>query len=212
MSRTQWRTTTLASILLVGETGFHDNLLLDILRDGLQRWLQDLPPIQISDYPTRYGILIVHQTRIGWSHLFRGRWSHHWKRHHTEFARTKDLTGDDADGTRWVRRLGTMLIKSWFDLWDIRNKERHGKDEAEQLLKRESLLRTQLEALYKLKSKVLPSHRKLFMADAETHMTARPNLDGLQDWINTFGPAIQHSVKERLDIRRHFFRQGDPPG
>ena len=127
-----------------------------------QNWLplQDLPPIQISDYPAQYSILIINQTRIGWSHLFRGRWSLHWKRHHAEFASDNEVTGEDADGTRWVRRLGTMLIRSWFDLWDIRNKERHGKDAAEQLLKREGLLRTQLDDLYKLKPKVLPSHRK----------------------------------------------------
>ena len=123
-----------------------------------------------------------------------------------------EVTGEDADGTRWVRRLGTMLIKSWFDLWDFRNKERHSKDAAEQLLRRQRLLRTQLEELYSFKSKVLPSHTKLFMADAETHMTARPNLDSLEDWINTFGPSIRYSVNERLDIRRHFFRRGAPPG
>ena len=116
------------------------------------------------------------------------------------------MIGEDADGTRWVRHLGTMLIKSCFDLWDLLNKERHGKDEAEQLLRQKGLLRMQLDDLYRLKPKVLPSHRKLYMADTETHMTARPNLDGLEDWINTFGPSI------RLDIRQHFFRLGTLPG
>ena len=107
--------------------------------------------------------------------------------------------------------MGSILVKTWFDLWDIRNKERHGKDAEEQKEKRKENLRTQLEELYQLKGKVRDAHRLLFFADVETHMKAKPHLDGLEDWINTFGPAIHTSVKERLDIR-NFFQQGGVNG
>ena len=209
-SRSQWRTKTLK--MIHANTGIitQDPILLDVLRDGIQRWLTDQPPIPIADYPFKYSSLIVNQTNIGWSHLFRGRWSHHWKRLHNEYATNKGATGEEADGTRWVRQFGKSFINTWFDLWDIRNKERHGKDAEERLANRRASLTKQLEDLYLLKKKVCDEHRHIFLHDAATHMMMKPNLDGLEDWINTFRPAIERSVKEKLDIRKHFFRQGNP--
>ena len=111
-----------------------------------------------------------------------------------------------------MRQFGQILITAWLDLWDLRNKERHGKDEEERKEKRAESLRNQLEALYRLKPKVLPADRSIFLFDADTHMKLRPNLDGLEDWINTFGDGIRKSVQENLDIRTHFFRRGDQAG
>jgi hypothetical protein len=92
-------------------------------------------------------------------------------------------------------------------LWKIRNTERHGKDEAEQNEKRKTHLVSQLEELYSYKPAVLPTHRHMFLADVATHLEQRPHLDGLEDWIHTFGPAIHSSMKQARtrDITRGLF-------
>ena len=131
---------------------------------------------------------------------------------HSNYSSEHAVTGEDADGTRWVRQFGQLLLSAWLELWDLRNKERHGKDEEERKAKRIDSLKTQLEELYQLKSKVLPADRSIFLFDADTHMKLRPNLDGLEDWINTFGDGLRKSAKENQDIRTHFFRRGDHAG
>ena len=131
---------------------------------------------------------------------------------HSSYASANAIEGEDANGTKWVRQFGQILMTAWLELWDLRNKERHGRDEEERKAKRVESLRKQLEELYSLKTKVLQADRSIFLFDADTHMKLSPNLDGLEDWINTFGDGIRNSVKENLDIRNHFFRRGNQVG
>lgn len=94
------------------------------------------------------------------------------------------MSEKESDGSAWVRKLGTQLLSAWFDLWEIRNKERHGKDLAEQKLKRREFLTSQLEELYSYRDHIMPADRHIYPhATAEKHVTHRPNLDGLEDWI-----------------------------
>jgi hypothetical protein len=106
------------------------------------------------------------------------------------------LAAKYSDGTRWVRNLGRMLIDQWFELWQLRNTERHGKDIEEQRIKRREFLQSQLEELYSYRDAMLPVHRHILMQDPLTHITNRPNLDGLETWIHTFGPAIHSSIQQ----------------
>jgi hypothetical protein len=195
-SRSTWRTKVLAQFTPTTTTSSHDPILLDILRDGTTRWLQQLPTIDPTDYPASYHALIRSQSSIGWSHLFRGRWSILWRRHHTEYVTRQAVTGKATDSSHWLRILGIKLLQAWFDLWKIRNTERHGKDEQEQKEIRRRFLVSQLTELYALRIHVLPAHRHLFMTDVTTHLSQRPNQDGLENWIHTFGAAIRSSVQQ----------------
>jgi hypothetical protein len=95
-----------------------------------------------------------------------------------------------------VQKLGKLFLQSWFKLWKLRNDERHGKDAAEQKAKRGAFLRSQLQELYDSRDRMLPAHRSIFLTDVDTHLTQRPNLDGLEDWIDMFRPAVQSSIKQ----------------
>jgi hypothetical protein len=195
-SRATWRTTVLRKLRTTTTDQYNDPTLADILRDGITRWLRQLPPIEAHQYPNEYHSLIRSQDDIGWSHLFRGRWSLQWRLCHERYALRSNLSTKYSDGQRWVRKLGVVLLTQWFDLWKLRNLERHGKDVAEQASKRRTFLQSQLEELYSYHDAMLPLHRHILLADAATHMAQRPNLDGLETWIHTFGPAIHSSVKQ----------------
>jgi hypothetical protein len=136
-TRQAWRQKSRAAIILyVNQTISSDPHLCDILRDGLSRWENDLPQINPTDYPAGYHQLIQSQNLIGWSHLYRVRWSRYWQLKHSEYANRAGLSSKQSDGPAWVRKVGLKLLQSWFDVWKIRNDERHGADEQEQQAKR----------------------------------------------------------------------------
>jgi hypothetical protein len=197
-SRKEWRSKLLRQISISMPSTTNDPHLADILRDGLTRWFRHLPDITADQYPTQYHNLITTQNNIGWSHLFRGRWSIEWQLQHKEYALRTNLEGKEADSSRWLRKIGRIILTSWFELWTLRNLERHGKDEAEQKAKRAAFLHSQLSELYDLQTKMIPSHRVMFSADLQTHILQKPNLDGIENWIHTFGPAIHSSIKQAI--------------
>jgi hypothetical protein len=195
-TRSTWRSTVIRKVTNATTNSATDPNMSDILRDGLTRWLRCLPPPTTAHYPATYHLLINSQNQIGWDHLFRGRWSSEWKNCHRHYATRMSLTGKHSDSTRWVRNIGQLLIAQWFELWTTRNLERHGKDHQEQEAKRRQFLTSQLEELYSYRDEMLPLHRHILMQDSQTHLTQRPNLDGLETWLHTFGPAIHSSIKQ----------------
>ena len=198
-TRSTWRTNILTKLHSTASNPSNNPILADILRDGLQRWLTGLPPIPLHTYPADYHALIISQNLIGWSHIVRGRWSSLWNqinRHHRHHLPHTNPT--TTKSTTFVHQIGSLIITEWFDLWEIRNQERHGKDAEEKKAKRQKLLTSQLEELYSKRMSMLPVHRHIFMTDAQTHLRERPNLDGIEDWIDTFGPAILSSVTQAI--------------
>ena len=146
---------------------------------------------------------MTYQNQKGWSHLFRGRWSSEWRLLHNQYIQ-EHPSEQSLAGTSWVTQLGQRLLNAWFDVWDTRNQERHGKDEAERKEKRREFILRQLEALYQLKHRVIPAHRHLFLSDAKSHLESTTVLDSLEDWIHIFGPAIHASVQHSERIPDHF--------
>jgi hypothetical protein len=195
-SRKEWRSKLLRQLTISLPSITNDPHLADILRDGLTRWFRQLPDMTVDQYPTEYHHLINKQNSIGWSHLFRGRWSIEWQLLHKAYATRKNLEGKDADSARWIRKIGRIVLTSWFELWTLRNLERHGKDAAEQKAKRAAFLHSQLSELYNLRERMIPSHCVMFSQDLHTHITEKSNLDGIENWIYTFGPAIHSSIKQ----------------
>jgi hypothetical protein len=131
-TRQAWRQKSRAAIILyVNQTLSSDPHLCDILRDGLSRWENDLIQINPTDYPAGYHQLIQSQNLIGWSHLYRARWSRYLQLKHSEYANRAGLSSKKSDGPAWVRKVGLKLLQSWFNVWKIRNDERHGADEQE---------------------------------------------------------------------------------
>ena len=98
-------------------------------------------------------------------------------------------------------------MAAWLELWEIRNKERHGRDEHEHQIARKQIALSKLEELYKLKDKVVLAHQFLFLQDARTHLESTLVLDSLEDWITTFTPAIQASVHQAQRIPQYFHRR-----
>ena len=204
-ARAKWRQQFLRKISLSGIGQPHDPVLLDILRDGIQRWFRSESPPSITEYPTLYSSLIIDQTAIGWVHLFRGRWALQWNELHSQYL-TRTHTQHTPSNAKWITKLGIMCLREWLEVWKLRSADRHGKDKAAQTINRTAHLLAQLEELYALKHKVLPAHRHLFLSDAQTHLESTRALDSLEDWIHAFRPAILSSVKQAQSITHLLWR------
>ena len=202
-TRSQWRDSTTQKI-----QHYHcedsDPHLLDILRDGLSRYHRNLPPINSELYPLPYQTLIRQQNKIGWDHLYRGRWSHEWTTLQDEYARRQGHTPSDPS-TSWILGIGRLLIDQWMVLWKLRNEQRHGVDQARHSRIRELVLRNELEQLYAYKSEVCPNDSHIFHDSAEAHLNQNQNLDHIENWIAIHKEAIMASaaMAKRLGIRRN---------
>lgn len=202
-SRAKWRQQT---ILKSGQykAGEVDPHLLDILRDGLTRYHLELEALRIQDYPAQYSQLICTQNSIGWDQLYKGRWSIQWTQLQDQYAEQSAQTGT-LKGKQWLLGLGRLLIDQWFQVWKMRNEDRHTRDNTNLAELRAQLIHTELRHLYTYRLQVCPIDRHLFQESVEAHIQHQSSLDVLEDWIHTYKPAILASVEQahHLGISRN---------
>jgi hypothetical protein len=98
------------------------------------------------------------------------------------------------------------VLQSWFDVWKIRNDDRHGADEKEQQVKRLPFLHSQLEELYSYKPVIMPQDSRIFHETLESHLADELTPDQLEQWILIWKPAILSSH------RQYKARNGPPMG
>lgn len=176
---------------------------MDILQDGLRRFHQQLPTIEPHHYPQQYADLIITQNQMGWDQLYKGRWSTHWRicqeAYHTTHSHD---TPTIISGPLWVLGLSRMLIDRWLDLWNIRNNERHGKDQDIQLKLREQLAQIALVELYELKREVCPADTHIFYDTLEEHLDNH-SIANIEEWVTTYRDAIKASIKHAKTLGIH---------
>ena len=198
-SRQEWRGHTIHKVChhLLQES---DPVLIDILHDGLLRYHNNLPLLPTTNYPERCHALINAQNKIGWDQLYKGRWSHEWRRvqnhYHTQQAPGKKT----MPGQQWTLSFARLLIDQWMKLWHIRNEQRHGKDEAQRKEVRRQLLTEALHELYTYKDKVCPVDRHIFYPTVADHLQDRQSLAMIEDWIHTYSDAIKTSSQHAITL------------
>jgi hypothetical protein len=196
VSRTVWRQQTL-DIIHNFKHSRSDPILKQIMLEGLRNFHDHKAGIQEETYDQEYTALIRQQNALGWDQLYRGRWSKQWSRLHTKYARQQHgWTMGEKEGDNWVIGHGHLLLEQWLKLWQTRNEERHGADLETRQRHRQTVITTQLQEIYKLRTKVIPRDRHLFYSSPEEHLATRPNLDLIEDWILTHRNAIQASAAQ----------------
>ena len=97
------------------------------------------------------------------------------------------------DGNNWTTAVICECWTNWYSLWEMRNLVIHGRNVAEvnQLKRRYAV--QDLNAIYEMRDQLLPRDRDLLMESAEVHATKTTRQ--IRNWITTFRPIIQHSVK-----------------
>ena len=181
-----------------------DPYLIDILQDGIRRFHQNLPPPSQQQYPERYRTLITSQNSIGWDQLYKGRWSTNWKQAQDTFYHQRHRTQLVLSGQQWVLEMGRLMIDSWFELWKIRNEQRHGYEKTQQQQIKAVQLKTELQDIYTYRDKVCPDDTKLFHQNVEEHFSSH-SLSSIETWIALHREAIKASAQQaaRLGIQHN---------
>jgi hypothetical protein len=179
--------------------------LSDILRHGLILWFNGTI-YEPTSVPLRFRTLVQEQNSIGWNHLFSGRLSQEWRRHHDIHLANNTSTDPNKSGAQWCRSAATHFLQRWLQLWQLRNNSRHGKDPvAKSIALRAQVLR-ELTQLYSLRLDVLPRDQALFYPTVEAHIAAHKSTSVIRNWLSTHRTLIVLSSKEAACLAVQGFR------
>ena len=133
------------------------------------------------------------QAAIGWEEALRGRLSQAWsvaqQRHMGAFLPKKN-------GQTWAASVAQCILSSFIDLWELRNRERHGSDFQTKAQAIRAQTTRELEHLYSWKGQVMPRHNWILA----TPLDQRKNLRtyAMRAFISNYKPILEESYKERL--------------
>ena len=149
--RVQWQATFLDSLRKLLASLYTQLDLQCILMVGIQGALQDDPLFDVltTNCEASFELLVSSECNIGWSHLLRGRFSHHWVQiqqdhiDHEHKVSSKKFTSQ-----RWLQKVLNHLWTHLYLTWKLRNTDLHDIDAADQEVKRKAKLKPATVALY----------------------------------------------------------------
>jgi hypothetical protein len=131
--------------------------------------------------------LVTAQNKIGWQHILKGRFSHHWLLfQQLPIYLDHDIDATKNTGERWLKRILNCLWTSLWQVWLLRNDDLHGRDRQQCEQKRIQKLPPQVTALYDKADLLLANDKDLFAIPIETRLTFPSGK--LKTWIKLVTP------------------------
>ena len=137
------------------------------------------------------------QEPIGWTEMFRGRFSTTWK--HQQEAYLGDRATKEVNGQTWLAAIAEFFLKQWLELWKERNGNRHGKDRESQAAAAKRQAIREVEGLCQHQECIEPHLRWTFTTPLDQMKQKRTYV--LRAWISNFGPVLRksHEYQTRLE-------------
>ena len=85
------------------------------------------------------------QAAIGWDQILKGRIAMGWSVRQDQY-RGENATPKD-NGLTWATEIISAILSQWWDLWELRNGDRHGRDRRSQ---QQAETRQAIRELYQL--------------------------------------------------------------
>jgi hypothetical protein len=169
-----------------------DPILKSILLNGMNCWLQQ---VQFDDggIPFQYHALLQDQHDIGWYNIFLAQFATQWAHNQTLFLQTLPTPIKGLSGNKWVSAICTVITKAWLELWDLRNKDRHGADSNLKSVALHAQAVREITILYSYQNTVLQKDRSIFATDLNEISAGDTN--HIRQWINTYQAVILKSVQ-----------------
>ena len=190
--RQSWRGTFISELrqhLEKSNTGLDIQILL---LEGVKAVLEGRTT-DTMQVPASVADLAVAQESIGWEEMLKGRFSSRWSRRQQAHM---GAFNPKANGETWLTSVIQFILEQWFKVWEIRNEDRHGRDQQTKAqLRRDQALR-ELEQLYTYQGEVLPRHNWILQIplDQRQHLKTYT----IRAFINCYKPVLEESYKERL--------------
>ena len=216
-SREKWRGETLRKLRKISGNSALQQQLCNIVIAGLQCVFRDTnESLHPARFPPEYRSLIAAQNAIGWAQLFRCRWAQAWSTIQQTTLIFDPLEDSPHALTAWVRRCGRLLLAQWWELWKLRNEERHGQTRESTQNRMKATVESHLHELYVLRPTIMPVDRNMFPYEtAQAHIAASVQLEATLHWCLENRPAIlasQKQARERGIVRNRNIRELLVPG
>ena len=192
-SRDRWRKQVHRNLRKKMEKSHTDQTLADIALEGLTSFLEGRA-VDIHDLPDKYHKLLEEQDEIGWNNFLKGRWSKEWSRLQEEHLISIGAKTDRLNGTSWATNMIGTIWTDWFELWTMRNEDRHGKDKSSRASAKRGQMIREVEALYMLASEVHPEDTDIFDVELETLL--QRSTSSLFSWKANWEPVIRSSINK----------------
>ena len=147
-------------------------------------------------------MLVNSQNRIGWQHMLKGRFSHHWTQiqgRHIFEDPTLNSEKQTAEG--WMKQVLHALWSSLWQVWLIRNEDLHGRDKDEAERKRLEKLRPRVSALYATRDSLLATDKSIF--DLPMHQRLQQHSRELATWVRLVTPTVKRALADAAQQLRN---------
>jgi hypothetical protein len=141
-----------------------------------------------SGIPSQYHALLQDQHEIGWYNVFLAQFATQWAHCQSLFLQTFPTPIKSLSGDKWVSAISTVITKAWLELWELRNKDRHGVDTHLQSAALHAQAVRENTILYSYQNTVLQKDRSIFTT--ELHELSAGNTNHIRQWINTHQAVI----------------------
>ena len=193
--RSQWRKDCMSAIAAFFERWDTPLDSQELLKEGAMAAMEGRPAV--TTHANSVAHIAVAQQAIGWKELFRGRLTAAWRDHQTQYLGSRAT--DKVNGPTWAAALSQLLLQQWYDLWIIRNGDRHGTDNKarEAAAKRQAV--REVELLYECKGSIEPHLNWILSTPLEQKIQSMTYL--LRAFISTYGPILKksHAYQTRLE-------------
>ena len=166
-----------------------------ILLEGVRSWLEDrhFNREGLRDLP-RFHKLIKQQNRIGWHNLIKGRFAKEWQVLHDARARERG-TYDQKITTRWTSCVIDTIWSAFWELWEDRNKDKHGKDLEARRRAEDDRVVEQILNMYELQIDMPEELQWIFATPIEDLVQKQDDVKA--QWLHNYGPIIKQALRER---------------
>jgi hypothetical protein len=194
--RSLWREDFLRTLRDTLEIQHTQPDLTQILLQGIRGALSDQHfQMSTTKREPRFRMLVQAQNKIGWQHILKGRFSHHW----TQLQGRHILDDPELDptkktGDRWLKQVLHHIWTALWRVWLIRNDDLHGRDKDEQERKRMEKLRPHVLALYSKQSLLLACDKSILELPIQERMKLHSR--ELATWIALVTPTVKRAVAD----------------
>jgi hypothetical protein len=196
--RSQWRINFTNSPQASGETT-HTTRSQDDPSNRIQGTLLDQNfQLDPTNREARFELLANSQNEISWSHLLRGRLSHHWVQiQQVHINSDDDISSKKFIGEQWLRKVLNHLWTQLYSCWKQHNADLHGLDKADKERKRKAKLKPDITALYKTADDLDYLDKCLFSVPLKTRLRQRSSKETA--CIYVVSPTVRQAKAEEAD-------------
>ena len=174
-----------------------DHKLKETLCVVIADWMEN-NKVEINEFPQKYHDTLITQETIGWSHMFAGHISQEWIKLFEESMFANTNKNQHNHSYLWSTSVVEVILSEFVCLWEIRNKEVHGKTKERNETLRKKKLTIETKRLNPMKDETRPGNQFLFH-DSINEFTEKSSAKRIGSGVCSFHNAIKNSVKiERI--------------